>query len=283
MGVPHFAFPPHAALAGAIESVWVQEEPEVAPEAVEPTVLLPTGRAALVFEYGDPFEAELDDGSWWRIPPLSFEAQRTCARRVRSVGRTGLVLVNFRPWGAAEFFGPQAELAQELVDARALLPARAATCVREELACAARAEDRRDIVERLLLALPRRRPDPLVRAAAARILARAGSERVAALAAHVGLSRRQLARRFDECLGLAPKELMRIARFQHALRRARSGVPWAEVAPAAGYHDQPHLVKECLALSGHTPGALLPGLGEREVGRFYNDTDALLMPYASYL
>ncbi|MEQ1895241.1 MAG: helix-turn-helix domain-containing protein [Planctomycetota bacterium] len=281
--MPHFAFPPHAALAGAIESVWVQEEPEVEPESVEPTVLLPTGRAALVFQYGDPFEAELDDGSWRRIPPLSFEAQRTGSRRVRSVGRTGLVLVNFRPWGAAEFFGPQAELAEELVDARALLSARALACVCEELAHAASAADRRDIVERLLLALPRRRSDPLVRVAAERILGRAGGERVAALAAHFGLSRRQLTRRFVECLGLAPKELMRIARFQHALRRACSGVPWAEVAPTAGYHDQPHLVKECLALSGHTPSALLPGLGEREVGRFYNDTDALLMPYASYL
>ena len=37
-------------------------------------------------------------------------------------------------------------------------------------------------------------------------------------------------------------------------------VRWAELAAEAGYADQPHLIKECLALAGGSPVGLPGGM-----------------------
>jgi AraC-like DNA-binding protein len=95
--------------------------------------------------------------------------------------------------------------------------------------------------------------------------------------------RRHLARRFARTLGLGPKAFARIVRFQGALRRARAGKTWAVVAARAGYSDQAHLAKECLALSGCTPAELLGEVEQRAVGRYFNDADPALRRSTLYL
>jgi AraC-like DNA-binding protein len=85
---------------------------------------------------------------------------------------------------------------------------------------------------------------------------------VSALAAEIGLSERQLRRRFEAAVGYGPKRLGRVFRFQrlldliHASHR-RAG--WSQLAIAAGYADQSHMINECLALTGGPPTAL-PGV-----------------------
>jgi AraC-like DNA-binding protein len=94
--------------------------------------------------------------------------------------------------------------------------------------------------------------DPLTRAAAL-AMARPGA-RVDAL--DLGLSERQLRRRFLDAVGYGPKTLARILRFQRFLALAGSG-ELAEVAYAAGYADQAHLTRECRRLAGRTPAELV--------------------------
>lgn len=72
------------------------------------------------------------------------------------------------------------------------------------------------------------------------------------LADEVGLSERQLRRRCIAAFGYGPKMLHRVLRFQHALRRARTGEELGAVAYAAGYADQAHLARDVAALSGTT-------------------------------
>ncbi|SPL97454.1 Transcriptional regulator, AraC family [[Actinomadura] parvosata subsp. kistnae] len=74
---------------------------------------------------------------------------------------------------------------------------------------------------------------------------------------HLGYSERQLQRRSVHAFGYAPKTLQRIVRFQRALRLARTGVPLAEVAVAAGYTDQAHLANDVKRLSGVQMSRLL--------------------------
>ena len=58
-------------------------------------------------------------------------------------------------------------------------------------------------------------------------------------------------------VGLSPKELSRIARFQNVLRLAgrNPAAGWADLAARCGYADQAHLVREFKALSGATPSS----------------------------
>lgn len=85
---------------------------------------------------------------------------------------------------------------------------------------------------------------------------RAGTS-VAATAAAVGLSERQLHRRCLSAFGYGPKTLQRILRMRRALALARRGVPFAAVAAAAGYSDQAHLAREVRALAGMPLGQLV--------------------------
>ena len=75
------------------------------------------------------------------------------------------------------------------------------------------------------------------------------------------ISPRQLRRRCIAAFGFGPKTLHRILRFQgflaltQAFHRYEVGLGW--LAAAAGYFDQAHLTRECLALTGLTPAAFL--------------------------
>ena len=97
-------------------------------------------------------------------------------------------------------------------------------------------------------------PDPLV-TAGARHLTRFPRLRVAELAHELGLSERQLLRRFDDAVGYGPKVLARVLRLQRLLALPpEAGL--AEAALEAGYADQAHMSAEVRKLTGLTPAAL---------------------------
>ena len=75
----------------------------------------------------------------------------------------------------------------------------------------------------------------------------------------VGLSERQLFRRCVDEIGYGPKHLVRVLRLQRLFRLARRlpNASLAELAAAAGYADQPHMSRECRALTGFTPARLV--------------------------
>lgn len=97
------------------------------------------------------------------------------------------------------------------------------------------------------------------------MLRRRPASPVSGVASTVGLSERQLRRRFEAAVGYGPKRLGRIFRFQRLLDLIHAGdhrIRWAEVAIEAGYADQSHMINECLALAGALPTAL-PGAAGR--------------------
>ena len=101
---------------------------------------------------------------------------------------------------------------------------------------------------------------PVARAVA--VLRTQPDRQVSALADEIGLSERQLLRRFESAVGYGPKRLGRVFRFQRLLdlihaSHGRAG--WSQLAIAAGYADQSHMINECLALTGGPPTAL-PGV-----------------------
>jgi AraC-like DNA-binding protein len=103
------------------------------------------------------------------------------------------------------------------------------------------------------IALAAPRADAAV-AEAARRLRHTGT-RVESLADDLGLSERQLRRRFHAAAGYGPKTLQRVLRFRRFLSAANGDL--ARAALDAGYADQAHLTRECTRLAGQTPAALL--------------------------
>jgi AraC-like DNA-binding protein len=132
---------------------------------------------------------------------------------------------------------------------RATTPERRVTSLQEalQLRCAAAAVDRAvtGLIERLA----------------------AGASSLHQAAADLGLSERQLRRRYVQALGYPPSELARLLRLHRFLIALTSqDLPQrglARLAADAGYADQSHLTRDCLALTGSRPSALLAAVTRR--------------------
>ena len=100
------------------------------------------------------------------------------------------------------------------------------------------------------------RPDPAVFWAWRRLAESHGRLPIAALAAELGWSRKRIVARFRDEVGLPPKTVARLLRFERARALALAADPpdWGRIAVECGYYDQSHLTNEFRAVSGRTPG-----------------------------
>lgn len=82
-----------------------------------------------------------------------------------------------------------------------------------------------------------------------------GQTNVAKLAPHLGVSNRQLSRRFQHVVGLSPKKYARVSRFLHVLGLLSDSSPHTstETAMACGHFDQAHLNHEFREMAGMAP------------------------------
>jgi AraC-like DNA-binding protein len=105
--------------------------------------------------------------------------------------------------------------------------------------------------------------DPLVRAAVVDLSS--PRTRIAGLCERLGISERQLRRRFESAVGYSPRTLARVLRLQRFLALAGRGGDLARLAADAGYADQPHLTRDCARLAG-LPAATLLATGAGPAG-----------------
>lgn len=88
-----------------------------------------------------------------------------------------------------------------------------------------------------------------------RLLATNGRVAVGTLAEELGWSRKRLVAHFREEIGLTPKAVARVLRFDRAraLAEREERPDWARIALECGFYDQSHLVNEFRAVTGRTP------------------------------
>jgi AraC-like DNA-binding protein len=257
---------PSAPLAGFVAKLWLCDAPAL-PHARER--VLPDGTMTLVVNLADDEVRHYGgDGACHRLPGITLHGPQSAPFVIDTAEQRSVMGVHFAPGGAYPFFGAAAgELRGRHVPLDALWGA-GASSLRSELLEARGAEHRFDALERALVrrfaGTPRRHPGML---AALRALASPGSaHRIGTLEERLGVSRKQLARRFDDEVGLAPKRLARILRFQRALGALggpRGARTLADLALACGYYDHAHFVRDFRAFSGASPSAILAAGGTR--------------------
>jgi AraC-like DNA-binding protein len=173
-----------------------------------------------------------------------------------------IVGVRFQPGAAPSVLGiPATELVDLAVDADELWRD-AAIALGERIATAATPHEAAGVLEREILARTSDadEPDPIA-AAAVRHLRPWQVAEVGSLTSELYISERQLRRRCLAAIGLAPKALHRMLRFQGFLalagQREHPSAELALLAAESGYADQSHLTRESMRLAGLTPHALL--------------------------
>lgn len=97
-------------------------------------------------------------------------------------------------------------------------------------------------------------PDDAVAVVAAQLVACGGRGQIRDLAVLVGVSERQLRRRFFEAAGMTPKEFAGVRRLREAcILAVDAQQSWADAAAAADYADQSHLSREVREAFAQTP------------------------------
>jgi AraC-like DNA-binding protein len=89
-----------------------------------------------------------------------------------------------------------------------------------------------------------------------------GTMRIPRLAHNVGLSERHVRKIVERDAGIGLKTYARTVRFLRAITiadqlPAATPIAWSTIAANVGFYDQSHLIHDCQALSGLTPGDLM--------------------------
>ena len=261
---------PPAALRPHVKCIWRLHGPR--PDAAVPEPIVPDGCVEMILNLGDRFVRHESASHSHRQPSRLIAGQITRAITLEPTGRLDLWGIRFHPWSAAAFLGVSGDELRDsflgLDDASSSLErelshleeldgddARYAAIVAALLRRASRVAPSDELLPQLV-ALAENRRDPLS---------------VRGMARHVGLSTRRVQTLFRDAVGLSPKQLLRIARFQRALGLARlnPALSWSAIAVRAGFYDQAHLIHESNEIAGCTPSAL--------VGRESNLTDVFLV------
>ncbi|MBA2504478.1 MAG: helix-turn-helix transcriptional regulator [Thermoleophilaceae bacterium] len=206
----------------------------------------------------------VDFGPGWLIDGErrgSFAAGLSEARAVvEHAGHGHCMQFNLTPLGAHGLFGlPMHELAGRCVPLDALLEG--ASELEERLYEAGSWSARLALLENELLNRLAQVEAPPVAHAWKKLVEEGGRTRIGELADDLGWSHRRLIAEFRDQVGLRPKQVANVLRFDRASRMLGEGGSPADVAFDCGYSDQAHLTREFTRYAGRTPGNFLQDAG----------------------
>ena len=247
------------ALAPIVDCVWTLGGHARSIADAQP--VLPDGRPELILHLADPFDRVYADGRRQRQAPVIVAGQLLRPLDLRPTGHVAVVGIRLKPHGAAALLAePQDRLVEHTVGLEAL-----SSSLAKDLHDARERGRTTDATAKIVQEVLARRVqthrlDRQVHAAVDRIGQACGLVTVDHLAVHVGMTPRRLERRFKQLVGISPKRLARITRFQRALRlfeRLDSPQRGTLTAAACGYADQAHFIRDFSEFAGCAPGAHL--------------------------
>ncbi len=240
--------PPHPALSAHVRNLAGWREKERAPVRRRE---LPGGRIVLVISFGPSMD--VDGRRFTSFTGGLHDAPALTEHDGESHG----VQAYLTPLGARRLLGlPMGELTGQVVELEDLIGAEAgelAERVYEALGWPARLDLLEREIARRVIDAPA--PPPGLEHAWRRLMETRGALPIGALAEELGWSRRHLAARFREEIGLPPKALARLLRFERAATRLRMPDPadLGRIALDCGYYDQAHFNRDFKAFAGSTP------------------------------
>ncbi|MGP3915419.1 helix-turn-helix domain-containing protein [Nonomuraea sp. 10N515B] len=195
-----------------------------------------------------------------RPPAFVHGAHDSCAT-IQGACAPSYLEVRLAPIGAYVLLGvPVHEFNASIVDLRDLLGPDSDRLVEKVRAAPDWAYRFRLIDEHLLhRTASGPRPASAVAWAWQRLLATSGTIPIRAIAAEVGWSNKHLIDKFRQQVGLPPKTVARLIRFNRLLSCLdESPLPrWERIAADCGYADQAHLVRDFREFAGTTPTGFL--------------------------
>lgn len=275
---------PEPPLNQFIECFWALES---AVPSNHPERILPDGCVELILNFGDEFSQHCDEGR--RRQPRNFlVGQMTGPILISPTGAVQTLGIRFHPGGTLPFLRtPLHEITDRVVELSGLSRPLERDLLRVTSESELLSEKIRAVERFLTTHLTDSKHNSRLMTLAARIVDSVGLVSVDQLANDAGISSRQLERRFLREVGVGPKLLGRIIRFQQVFRAVEQcNVTWADVALECGYYDQAHLIRDFNQFAHQTPTVLFSSQSalteaftrKARTSNFYNTYD----PVAAY-
>jgi len=214
------------------------------------------GRADLIFNFGVPYLRELRGEPPREYGGSNLDAQRLAPIRITQRGLVRTLGVRFRLGGLGAYVRVPLQPWTDRTPAPSEVFGEAAIAVATELERTRDVDEQARLLDaffaaRLVVDARHETFDRALRA----LTSTDGRARVDEVAEDAGVSSRQVDRLFAHYLGIPPKTVGRILRFQNSLRTLMHdpGCALAEVAAAAGYFDQAHFIKDFKRMTGGVP------------------------------
>ncbi|QBD76044.1 AraC family transcriptional regulator [Ktedonosporobacter rubrisoli] len=247
---------PRRPLQRYLKCLWLLER-EYTSGATE-EILWPDGYVELLIHFGDNYVRAVDRSSP-RLACSFVVGPLTRPVRLHSPGRVCVIGARFWPWGFFSFLHmPMHELRDQLVPLSDLIGRRAHLL--EERCSALAVEEAVQVLQDELLSCLETsfiEPDRQVLGVSRQLLAGVEITSMKDITSQSGLSLRQLERRFHTWVGVTPKKLSTIRRFDEA-RQAIIFSPTLDLTYLAnllGYYDHSHFSNDFKTHLGLTPTA----------------------------
>jgi len=262
---------PRKELRPYIESFWVLES-ATGMAVADQNLAAPNGCSKLLI----PYENSLL-GTWEgrtgvsREHGMYFIGNRDTATLIHSSARkTGLIGIEFFPHGAFPIFGiPMQETTEQMFDSELLFgrwgrDTREAVCNLEEV------DKKIEFIQDELARLSRRNRlgNGVIDYCVTTLKLTHGRMPVKELERKTGYTRRYLSSLFGQYVGLSPKVLSEIFRFQRFYQKWARGVSYDVFKEEVYdyYYDQAHFAKEFKRMTGHAPRKFTTDISN-ELGR----------------
>jgi AraC-like DNA-binding protein len=243
---------------------------------------LPAVEVPMVLNFGASHtrvDAEPDSGPQ-RLDHAWVTGLQTQHHRSEAIGERRFMVVRFTPLGARLFFRLSMDSFTDLAVPLDQVDARIASLVSDRVMVAQDWAQRFEAMEALIgsRVAPSAVP-PHIEQAWSGLVRTWGQLPAGSLAADAGCSHRHLIQQFRTWIGLPPKRVAMLLRFNRSINAvARKGlanppnkpylegvapgavgVRWADIAAECGYSDQSHFIHEFSSFAGVTPSEFLRG------------------------
>lgn len=217
----------------------------------------PCGYATMVFHYGSPSKFQKKNSSKYIEPNLVICGQQTNYYDLSLSGKTGMILIVFRPHGVKSFFNfPITELLNENLSLQDLINNEAIE-LEDKLLNSPNNKQRIAHLENFLTGrLIYNNEFERVEHAIKMIENSKGQIKARDIAHDVCLGIKQFERIFSKYVGVNPKKFASIVRFQNVIQmNSKDKRSLSQIAVDNGYYDQSHFIHDFRSLTGLTPKA----------------------------
>lgn len=218
--------------------------------------VFPCGNATLVFHYGSPSKFQKKNSSEYIEPNIVICGQQTNYYDLSLSGKTGMILIVFKPHGVKSFFNfPITELLNENLSLQDLANNDAIE-LNDKLFNSSTNEQRINHLENFLIQRLIQNEDfDRVDHAVKMIKNSKGQIKTHEIAQEVCLGIKQFERIFSKHVGLNPKKFTSIIRFQNVIQMKRKYKTsnMYQLAFDNGYYDQSHFIHDFKSLTDLTP------------------------------